>query len=101
MRLHCYGTMTPVNDPPPATANSVWALIDRPSSPMVANLEVNGYISDGSGASPLAGHHHIGIVTPAPRTDQPLMPSDNRRLGTVPPRHFGGIGTCATFGGTK
>ena len=42
--------------------------------------------------APFAGHHHIDGTAPAPGTDQPLMPIENRRLGTVPPRHFGRIG---------
>jgi hypothetical protein len=42
--------------------------------------------------SPLASHHHIGVVAPAMGTDDPLMPFENRSLVTVPPRHFGGIG---------
>ena len=41
---------------------------------------------------PLAGHHHIDFVTPAPGTDQPTSPLGNGSFGTVPPRHFGGIG---------
>jgi hypothetical protein len=64
---------------------------------------------------PLAGHHHIDGTAPALGTDEPLMPIENGSLGAVSPRHFGwrshlrwlrqelrsGIGTCATFGGTK
>jgi hypothetical protein len=49
----------------------------------------------------LASHHHIGMVTPALGTYQPLMPIGNGSLGSVSERHFGWIGTCATFGGTK
>jgi hypothetical protein len=41
---------------------------------------------------PRAGHHHIRIVAPAPRTDEPLTPIGNGRLATVSLRHFGGIG---------
>src|SRR5580704_8683675 len=41
---------------------------------------------------PLAGHDHIGIVAPTTGTNEPLMPIENRRLGTVSSRHFGGIG---------
>jgi hypothetical protein len=40
----------------------------------------------------LTSHHHIDIVAPATGTDQPLAPIENRCLGTVPPRHFGGVG---------
>jgi hypothetical protein len=39
-----------------------------------------------------AGHHHIRIVAPATRTDEPLTPIGNGSLGTVSSRHFGGIG---------
>jgi hypothetical protein len=39
-----------------------------------------------------AGHHHIRIVAPATRTDEPLTPIGNDRLGAIPSRHFGGIG---------
>ena len=47
----------------------------------------------GSGYSAtLARYDHIGFVTPTTGTDEPFMPMENRRLGTVPPRHFGGIG---------
>jgi DNA-binding XRE family transcriptional regulator len=55
-------------------------------------------------SAPLAGHHHINGAAPANRTDQPGSPFGNRHLGAISSRHFGGIGTCATFGafgGTK
>jgi hypothetical protein len=40
---------------------------------------------------PLAGHHHIGVATPATGTDEPLMPLGNRGLRAVSFGHFGGI----------
>jgi hypothetical protein len=43
------------------------------------------------GSPPLAGHHHIDFVTPAPGTDEPSSPLGNRRLRAVSSRHFGGI----------
>jgi hypothetical protein len=62
-----------------------------------------------------AGHHHIGLAAPAAGTNEPLAPLGNRPFGAVSFGHFGwrshlrwlrqelrsGIGTGATFGGTK
>jgi hypothetical protein len=49
----------------------------------------------------LAGIDHINGAAPATGTDQPLAPVGNRSLGAVSFGHFSGIGTYATYGGTK
>ena len=63
----------------------------------------------------LAGHDHMCIAAPASKTNKALAPLGNGSLGTVSSPHFGwrshlrwlrqelrnGIGTCATFSGTK
>jgi hypothetical protein len=57
-----------------------WPLIPGPASALFDILSFSASI---------AGHHHIGIVAPAPGTDEPLLPIGNGRLGAISSRHFG------------
>jgi hypothetical protein len=39
-----------------------------------------------------AGQHHIDLPPTAPRAPQPLFPIWDRKVGTMPLRHLGGVG---------